>query len=277
MMKKLLLTVIGSGALTIGALAQCTPNPAYTPTGSTGAGIEELPCAVVNQAYDESSTIVIPPTITLTQPFPITARICRVTITGINNFPANTGLNYPIYYKGISYGLGTEIILDPAVDRACVSVMGTFTAAFSDSLYAQGQVKVSLDPSNCNSLQTFPFTAIPGAENGIPIGFNVRNTQAECNSLLGVEETMSNNSFDVSQNYPNPFNGETQIAYNLPEAGKVTFRVTNLVGKTVKEVNMSGNYGVNYINISSAEYAAGVYMYSISANGKTVTKRMIVK
>lgn len=277
MMKKLLMTVIGSGALALGAMAQCTPNPNYHPTGETGAGIEDLPCAVVNQQYSASSTIVIPPTITITNPLPITVRICRVTISGINNFPANTGVNYPIYYKGVSYGLGQEIILDPAVDRACVSVLGTFTTTFSDSLFAQGQVRVSLDASNCNSLQTFPFTAIPGASHGIPIGFNVRNTQAECDALLGIEETISNNSFDVAQNFPNPFNGDSQIAYNLPEAGKVTFRVTNLVGKTVKEVNASGNTGLNYISISSTDYAAGVYMYSISFKGKTVTKRMIIK
>lgn len=277
MMKQLLLTA-ASGLFVLGAYAQCTPDPNYHPGGSTGAGISDLPCAIKDQPYNESATIVIPQTVTATvQGATLTVRPCKVTLTSIDNFPANNGVLYPIVYNGTTYGLGDEITLVTGVDRGCVNVQGTFTAVYGapDSLRVQGTVKVSLNTANCNNTQPFPISALsPG---GLPIGFNVRNTQAECDALMSIEETISNNSFDVAQNFPNPFNGESQIAFNMPQAGKVNFRVTNLVGQVVKENTISANSGMNYITVNSAEYAAGVYMYSISANGKVVTKRMIIK
>lgn len=274
-MKQLLMTA-ASGLLVLGAYAQCTPDATYVPTSATGAGISNLPCAIKDQPYNESATIVIPASVNYNG---INVRPCRVKITSIDNFPANNGVLYPIVYNNVSYGLGDEITLVQGIDRGCVNVQGTFTAVYGtptpDSLRVQGEVKISTNPANCNNLVPAPFSALsPG---GIPIGFNVRNTQAECDALMSIEETISNNSFDVAQNFPNPFNGESQIAFNMPQAGKVNFRVTNLVGQVVKENTISANSGMNYITVNSAEYAAGVYMYSISANGKAVTKRMIIK
>lgn len=271
-MKKVLLTAF-TGFLAYSAIGQaCTPDPNYTPTSAIGAGISDLPCAVVNVAYDESATIVIPPTVEFNG---TDVYVCKVTVTSIDNLPASVSpVNPAIWYNGASYGFGQEITLLSNVDRGCVKVAGTFTALYDDSLYVQGSIKAGF-AANCATTFSVPFTGF--APNGIPIAFRVKASQAACDATMGIEETISNNSFDVAQNFPNPFNGESQIAFNLPEAGKVTFRVTNLVGKTVKDVNINGNSGVNYLNISSADYAAGVYMYSISFGGKTLTKRMIIK
>jgi hypothetical protein len=268
MMKKLLLTTF-TACLGYAAMAQCVPDPNYVPSSPTGAGISDLESACINEPYNEAATIVIPPTVTYLT-FQVT--VCKVKLTSIDSIPNSLApVNPVIRYNGNAYGLGQEISLTPGqTNKACVEVNGTFTELFNDSIYANGIASVSLTAGNCNTTTNLPLSLL-GSSKGLPIAFVVE----QC--VLGIEETVSNNSFDVSQNYPNPFNGETQIAYNLTEAGKVTFRVTNLVGKTIKEVNMNGNYGLNYINISSTEFAAGVYMYSVSANGKTVTKRMIVR
>lgn len=267
-MKKVLLTVF-TGILAYSAMAQCTPDPNYVPTSTTGAGISPLTAACVNEPYASSATIVIPPTVEFSGS---QVYVCRVKVDSITNVPAHTGqISIAIAYNGASYGLQQEIILNSSIDRGCVAVSlaggGQFTAQSTDSLYAQGQVKAAFF-ANCASTFAVPFSQLnPG---GIPIAFTVQ----DCTS--GIED-LDANSFGVSQNYPNPFNGETQIAYNLPESGKVNFRVMNLVGKTVKEVNMNASAGANYINVSSSDYAAGVYTYSITFNGKTITKRMIIK
>jgi hypothetical protein len=265
--------------IAMGTMAQvCTPDPNYTPTSSTGAGISDLPCAVVNQPYNEAATIVVP---TVYDYNGITVNICKVRVDSVTNFPQTQGApNYTIYYGGNSVGPGQWITLSMAAanDRACVRVNNTFTAVYQDSLRAWASVQLYLPAQNCagSPLASIPVSALNDGQ-GIGIGVNVLNTQAECDALVGIAESLSNNSFDVAQNFPNPFNGESQIAFNLPQAGKVTFRVTNLVGKVVKETNISGNFGMNYINMNSSDYAAGVYMYSLTFNGKTITKRMIVK
>lgn len=271
-MKKVLLTAF-AGFLAYSAIGQvCSPNPNFTPSSPTG-GIEPLPCAVINQAYNESSTIVVP-TVYNYNGFQV--NICRVRVDSVTNFPQTQGApNYTIYYNGSSVGQGQFITLNIAnsTDRACVRVNNTFTAPYQDSLRAWASVQLYSTAQNCsgNALATIPVSSLNNGQ-GIGISFTVA---AQCTN--GIEETISNNSFDVAQNFPNPFTGESQIAFNLPEAGKVTFRITNLVGKTVKDVNINGNAGVNYLNISSADYAAGVYMYSITYGAKTVTKRMIIK
>lgn len=276
-MKKLLLTAF-TGILASAAMAQiCTPDPAYTPSSPTGAGIKDLPCAIINVPYSQPTTVVIPPQVAyeVTPGNPVQVFICKVTVDSISNFPAYTQLNTPIVYKGVTYGFGTQITIDPLVDRACVLVSATFTELYDDSLGVYGKAAIALSQSGCSSpLANVPFTELTDDGGPLPIGFKVQNA-GQCNT--SVEESMSNNSFDVAQNFPNPFNGESQIAFSVPQSGKVTFRVTNLVGKTIKETNMNANGGTNYINISSSEFAAGVYMYSITFDGKTVTKRMIIK
>ena len=276
MMKKVLLTAL-TGFFAYAAVAQCTPDPNYTPTSAIGAGISDLPCATIGQAYNESATIVIPANLEYSGQ---NIAICKVTVDSINNIPAVTGLNTPIWYNNgttnQSYGFGQQITLVPPHYRACVEVQGTFTQAFNDSLRAFGRIdaKVVSAGGTCASaglpINNIAFTAF--APNGIAIAFKVAS---QCTA--GIEETISNNSFDVAQNFPNPFSGQTQVAINLPASGKYTFRVMNLVGKTVKEVTMSGNSGLNYITVSSDDYAAGVYTYSVTFSGKTVTKRMIIK
>lgn len=273
MMKKLLLTAV-TGILASAAMAQvCTPDPGYTPTSATGAGISPLPNAVVNVAYNESATIVIPTSYNYNG---FDVDICKVRVDSVTNFPSTQSGNppaYTLYYEGNSVGPGTWLSLDMsgANDRACVRVADTFDEVYNDSLRAWASVQLYMPAQNCagNPLATVAVSSLNDGQ-GIGIAFKV-------NATGGVTDVMSNNSFDVAQNYPNPFNGESQIAFNVPSSGKVTFRVTNLVGKTIKETNMNASAGVNYINISSAEYAAGVYMYSVSFEGATVTKRMIIK
>lgn len=278
MIKEVLFSVF-CGMSATGMMAQvCTPDPNFTPNSPTGAGISDLPCAVVNEPYNEFATIVVPTVYNYNN---INVNICQVKVDSVTNFPQTVGApNYTIYYNGNSYGPGQWITLNTSGpnDRACVRVNNTFTEVYQDSLRAWATVRLYTIPQNCSGT---PFATIPVSvlndDQGIAIGVNVMNSQAECAALGGITESLSNNSFDVAQNFPNPFSGESQIAFNLPQAGKVTFRITNLVGKVLKETVINGNYGVNYINMNSSDYAAGVYMYSLTFSGKTITKRMIVK
>jgi hypothetical protein len=88
-------------------------------------------------------------------------------------------------------------------------------------------------------------------------------------------------TYTLSQNYPNPFNPETQIAYNLAEAGRVRLTVYNLLGQRVRslvnETQDAGSYEVRWDGRDEASriQTSGVYLYRLEANGFSAVRRMI--
>jgi hypothetical protein len=83
------------------------------------------------------------------------------------------------------------------------------------------------------------------------------------------------NGYALQQNHPNPFNPTTTISYSLPVAGNVNIVVTNLLGKEIRtlvnDYKEAGEYGVTF---DASELPSGVYMYSMTANGTKLSRRM---
>ncbi|MFA5012677.1 MAG: T9SS type A sorting domain-containing protein [Ignavibacteria bacterium] len=83
--------------------------------------------------------------------------------------------------------------------------------------------------------------------------------------------------FSLSQNYPNPFNPTTNIKFAVAKAGFVTLKVYDLSGKEisslVKENLAAGTY--NYA-FDGAKLASGIYFYTLTANGFSETKKMML-
>ncbi|MDR0413719.1 MAG: tail fiber domain-containing protein [Dysgonamonadaceae bacterium] len=81
----------------------------------------------------------------------------------------------------------------------------------------------------------------------------------------------------LSQNTPNPFTGQTQIRYYLPATvGTAVLCVYDMQGKQLKQYPLAQR-GEGIQNISGSEFAAGIYLYALVADGKEVdVKRMIL-
>jgi len=101
--------------------------------------------------------------------------------------------------------------------------------------------------------------------------------------LLSSVGTGINNTIDLNggndvllQNVPNPFNGNTEIQYKLPANSVDAYVViVDINGKTTKKINLQGTEGS--ASVSANDMAAGVYLYSLWADGKELaTKRMVV-
>jgi len=82
--------------------------------------------------------------------------------------------------------------------------------------------------------------------------------------------------FSIS-NYPNPFNPTTTINYQLPEAGFVTIKVYDILGKEVSvlvnETKQAGYYNVNF---DAGSLTSGIYIYSIQSNNFAQSKKMLL-
>lgn len=88
--------------------------------------------------------------------------------------------------------------------------------------------------------------------------------------------------FALNQNYPNPFNPSTIIRYQLAEAGFVTLKVYDVLGREVitlvDEEKEAGYYKIEFSSASLGNTAlsSGVYYYRIKAGNFIETKKMIL-
>ena len=83
--------------------------------------------------------------------------------------------------------------------------------------------------------------------------------------------------FALHQNYPNPFNPVTKIKFEIPSESFVTIKIYNALGKeisTLAEENLqSGTYSINW---DAANFPSGIYIYKLTANDISVSKKMIL-
>ncbi len=99
-------------------------------------------------------------------------------------------------------------------------------------------------------------------------------------ALKGVAVTSPNpdpESSSLFQNAPNPFTEETSISYSLGETvGLATLFIYDMSGKQLRSYILHERGGAQ-INIIGGDLDAGMYMYSLVADGSLVgTKQMIL-
>lgn len=88
--------------------------------------------------------------------------------------------------------------------------------------------------------------------------------------------------FGVEQNTPNPFNPTTQVSYSLPQAGKASLVIYNLLGQQVRTL-VSGVYEAGMYQVTwdgrdagGREVAGGVYLYRFESGNTSATRRMLL-
>jgi len=92
-----------------------------------------------------------------------------------------------------------------------------------------------------------------------------------------LPEIKNEYAFFLDQNYPNPFQGSTTVIYSLAKSGFVKLELFNTMGRLVQTVVHERKEKGNYRVILQAEMLpAGVYFYSLKANGKQRVKKMTV-
>lgn len=97
-------------------------------------------------------------------------------------------------------------------------------------------------------------------------------------TVTSVQQTSGiADDYRLTQNYPNPFNPETKIDFSVPKNGFVDLRVYNSLGQEIKTlVNKELSTGSYSINFSGASLGTGVYYYTLTTDGFTETKKMLL-
>ncbi len=122
-----------------------------------------------------------------------------------------------------------------------------------------------------NAVPSFPITA-----------YTAKVYSNKSNSALGITSvapigTNLPEEFSLQQNYPNPFNPSTTITYRVPHTGPVTLKVYDVLGREtatlVDGVQQAGSYRTVF---NGAHLSSGLYFYTLTAGGRSETKRMML-
>jgi hypothetical protein len=83
--------------------------------------------------------------------------------------------------------------------------------------------------------------------------------------------------YALQQNYPNPFNPVTRIGYDLPEGGRVTLKVFDLLGREVATlVDGDQEAGRKSVTWNAAGAGSGVYFYRLTAGSYSETRHLML-
>jgi hypothetical protein len=154
--------------------------------------------------------------------------------------------------------------------------------------FNQEQVFASISPTSDENIHlTFTQSSIIGGYDD-PDNTDAGNTKYEVmhlsvpivNILAGNVGLVNakNDVFNIVSNYPNPFKGTTNIEVNFTQSTNATVKVVNVMGQEVYNQNFNKiAAGLNNLEINLGNVAAGVYFYSIEANGFKSTGKMIAE
>lgn len=121
-------------------------------------------------------------------------------------------------------------------------------------------------------LRNFAAGADPGSGGAVPL---ITDMEEDDDSGLPAE-------FTLGQNYPNPFNPVTTITFAVPGTSARTLHATSLqvfdvlgrpVATLVDDTRAPGIYSVTF---DASHLASGVYLYRLTMDGFTATRRMML-
>ena len=202
-----------------------------------------LPEGVVNQPYEKVFT-VIPPNQAITQYGPID--IVKIVIDTVGNLP-----------PGLNYSTNSDTFY---VDTAyCVLLTGIPTTPGTYDLYIR--------------VIPYIYSIIIGVFEGTPIVDDTSLT-ITVRDPSGIDD-FSGKEFAILEASPNPFRNSTRVGFYSSNQNPFELKIYNLLGKLIYKEKTVGSAGKNYFDFDGSLLQSGTYLYNISGNSISVTKKIV--
>ncbi|MBL8007191.1 MAG: T9SS type A sorting domain-containing protein, partial [Ignavibacteria bacterium] len=115
---------------------------------------------------------------------------------------------------------------------------------------------------------------------GFPFSFSIPGNVRELTSpSVGITGSINSvpAEYSLSQNYPNPFNPSTMINFSVPQTGKITIKIYNLLGTEIKTlvsgIKQKGSYEVEF---NASDLSSGIYYCRMQSDNFSDTKQMML-
>lgn len=266
-MKQFLPTIIFLFSIVGLIQAQCTADYDF---GSAGFGVspdpqigESFEEAILGEPYEDIIHILVPTSAAdIDDSFPPTVEIDSLSLASIDLIDLATNITYTPEEVGLMVTCNNNgDSEDPCTfmggEQYCALLSGTPTVA--------GEFQLII------TVTGYGFFIVQITEN---IEFDQYTFTITDPASSIAEEGVYD--LELGQNTPNPAVNYTYIPYTLESAGTVVIKVTNLMGEVVYEKNVQGIPGKAKLKIDVSDIPAGIYLYSIEADQKVKTKRMLI-
>jgi photosystem II stability/assembly factor-like uncharacterized protein len=181
--------------------------------------------------------------------------------------------------KGVSWTLLTNGFANSFISALAVSDSNIF-AATGTGVYLSTNNGTSWVPVNTGL--TFAYiSALAVSNNNLfaAIDFDGIWRRSIPEMLTGIENKQKKMPavFKLEQNYPNPFNPGTIISWQLPEAGLVTLKIYDVLGREVKYLlNEQQSVGEHSVMFNGSSLSSGIYFYRITVGKFSDVKKLIL-
>jgi hypothetical protein len=103
----------------------------------------------------------------------------------------------------------------------------------------------------------------------------IRNESIQTTGTTSVDEQLMPD-FELFDIYPNPVSSVASVSYNLELPANVKIELYNTMGQKVLVIldSQSMNAGFGSVNFNVSELPVGTYYYTLTANGRAITKIM---
>jgi subtilisin family serine protease len=119
--------------------------------------------------------------------------------------------------------------------------------------------------------------AVAAGNNLIDLRTAISNARSKYKEFLPDSGKNITFPYNLSQNYPNPFNPSTVINYQVANAGIVSLKIYDILGREVATlingVKPAGSYSVSF---NGSSLSSGVYFYRMKSGSFITTKKMMV-
>ncbi len=255
------------------ANGQCTPDATATTWGLhpapsidiTGLGpVPEIP-ACIGEAYSYTLSLVVPSSFDI--PGVGSLGVDQATIVGITGLPS-----------GMSYSeCNPSSCIFPGGATSCFNITGT-----PDASNTPGNFILQITINFAGTVGVLPidqdlsFPPLSSSFNPLslpldPYVIELRAAGACADAAYNLE-----NEISLGSNVPNPFRGMTSIAVTAEKGGDYDFSVYNLLGEKISGQTHNFRTGENTIEFDGSALASGVYVYTISNEKGSVSKKMII-
>jgi outer membrane protein assembly factor BamB len=178
--------------------------------------------------------------------------------------------------------LGEVILMPLVVDKEGTIYCGSTYGYYYYAISSEGELlwKLPLDGYQVDN------SGAIGSDGTLYIGTHLGSLAiGQEKTLMAIRDTVTsikNNdpglfSYHLEQNFPNPFNSTTRIKYTIPESGRVTLAVYDLLGKKVvtllERYQGKGSYDLIF---QADDLASGIYFYQLQAGEFRATKKLIL-